>query len=176
MSNQYKPFWDVTQNALVFASRKLGLNLDHTAQVALMGQYEKLQVFPENLGVLQQLSNMGVKTAILSNGTSEMLDKAVEAGGFKDHLNHVLSVDAVKKYKTATEAYLIGPDTLNVTARDILFVSSNCWDVCGASWFGYTTFWVNRAGAPMEELGVTPDGQGSNLTHVLEFVRQSQAS
>jgi 2-haloacid dehalogenase len=62
------------------------------------------------------------------------------------------------------------------TASNILFVSSNCWDVCGASWFGYRTFWVNRAGAPLEELGVTPHGQGRSLTDVLAFVETKSRS
>jgi 2-haloacid dehalogenase len=86
--------------------------------------------------------------------------------------NHILSVDAVKKYKTAPEAYQLAPDVFGLSAKNILFVSSNCWDACGASWFGYTTFWVNRANAPLEELGVTPDGTGVDMRALLNFVQQ----
>jgi 2-haloacid dehalogenase len=176
MCSMYKPFWEVTQDALVFSCKKLKLDLTLDAQNALMGQYAKLQAFPENLGVLQQLQGMGLKLAILSNGNPQMLDAAVEAAGMRGVFNHILSVDAVKKFKTAPEAYQLAPDVFGLSARNILFVSSNCWDACGATWFGYTTFWVNRAGAPLEELGVTPNATGPDMSALLDYVRsQSQA-
>ena len=172
MCSMYKPFWEVTQDALIFSCKKLGLQLDFDAQNILMGQYAKLQAFPENLAVLQQLRQMNLKLAILSNGNLHMLESAVNAAGMQGLFSHLLSVDAVKKFKTAPEAYQLGPDVFGLLAKKILFVSSNGWDVCGATWFGYTSFWVNRANAPMEELGVTPDGQGSSLTDLLSFVSQ----
>ena len=173
LSNTYKPFWEVTQDALIFTCRKLGLDLSLDAQNQIMGQYAKLQAFPENLGVLRTLREQGKKLAILSNGNPDMLDAAVQAAGFQDLLNAVLSVHTVQKFKTAPEAYQLGPDTFGLPAKDMLFVSSNAWDVCGAAWFGYQTFWVNRANAPMEELGVTPNGSGSSLNDLLHFVGRS---
>jgi 2-haloacid dehalogenase len=113
---------------------------------------------------------MGLRLAILSNGNPEMLHAVVRSAGMEDLFSHVLSVDTVKKFKTAPEAYQLGTDMLGMAARDILFVSSNCWDVCGASWFGYKTFWVNRANAPMDELGVTPHGQGRLLSELPAFL------
>ncbi len=171
LSNTYKPFWEVTQDALVFTCRKLALDLTLDAQTQLMGQYAKLQAFPENLGVLQALKAKGLKLAILSNGNPDMLHAAVQAAGMQGLFTQVLSVDSVQKFKTAPEAYQLGPDVLGVAARDSLFVSSNCWDVCGAAWFGYRTFWVNRANAPVEELGVTPNAQGRSLTDLLEYTQ-----
>lgn len=170
LSNTYKPFWEVTQDALVFTCRKLALDLTLDAQTQIMGQYARLQAFPENLAVLQSLKSQSLKLAILSNGNPEMLDAAVEAAGMSDLFTQVLSVHSVKKFKTAPEAYQLGPDTLGVSARDTLFVSSNCWDVCGAAWFGYRTFWVNRSQAPLEELGITPNGQGQTLEDLARFV------
>lgn len=172
MCSMYKPFWEVTQDALVFSCKKLELELTLDAQNALMGQYAKLRAFPENLGVLQQLQAMGLKLAILSNGNPQMLDAAVEAAGMRGVFSHILSVDTVKKFKTAPEAYQLGPDVFGVSARNILFVSSNCWDACGATWFGYTTFWVNRTDAPLEELGVKPDATGKDMNALLEFVKK----
>jgi 2-haloacid dehalogenase len=174
LCSMYKPFWEVTQDALVFSCKKLELDLTLDAQNALMGQYAKLQAFPENRAVLQQLREMGLKLAILSNGNPQMLDAAVEAAGMQRMFNHILSVDAVRKFKTAPEAYQLGPDVFGLSAKSILFVSSNCWDVCGASWFGYTTFWVNRSDAPLEELGVRPDASGADMTALLRFVRQKE--
>jgi 2-haloacid dehalogenase len=175
MCSMYKPFWEVTQDALVFCCRKLGLSLTLDAQNALMGQYARLQPFPENLGVLQQLRTMGLKLAILSNGNQQMLDAAVEAAGMHGIFSHILSVDAVKKFKTAPETYQLAPDVFGLSAKNMLFVSSNCWDVCGASWFGYTTFWVNRTNAPLEELGVTPDATGRDMTDLLDYVQKQAA-
>jgi 2-haloacid dehalogenase len=176
MCSMYKPFWEVTQDALVFCCRKLGLELTLDARSALMGEYAKLQPFPENVDVLTQLQTMGLKLAILSNGNPQMLETVVEAAGMQSLFSHLLSVDSVKKFKTAPEAYQLGTDVFGHPARNLLFVSSNCWDVCGASWFGYTTFWVNRAGAPLEELGVTPTATGASLTDLLAWVKQQQPS
>ncbi len=170
LSNTYKPFWEVTQDALVFTCRRYGLDLTLDAQTQLMGQYAKLQAFPENLGVLQALKARGLKLAILSNGNPDMLNAAVQAAGMQGLFTQVLSVDSVQKFKTAPEAYQLGPDVLGIAARDSLFVSSNCWDVCGAAWFGYQTFWVNRANAPLEELGVTPNAQGRSLADLQNYI------
>lgn len=169
MCSMYKPFWEVTQDALVFSCKKLGLALDFDAQHALMAQYAKLPPFPENLSVLEQLRVQGFKLAILSNGNPQMLEAVVKAAGLQATFQHLLSVDSVRKFKTAPEAYQLGTDMFGIPAKNILFVSSNCWDVCGAAWFGYTTFWVNRAGAPLEELGVAPHAEGRSLTDLLAF-------
>jgi len=175
MCAMYKPFWEVTQDALIFSCKKLQLDLSVDAHNALMGQYAKLPAFPENLDVLRQLKTLGLKMAILSNGNPQMLEAAVGAAGMEGLFNHILSVDAVKKYKTAPEAYQLAPDVFGLSARHILFVSSNGWDVCGATWFGYTTFWVNRNAAPFEELGVTPHGSGADMNDLLRFVRAETA-
>lgn len=170
LCSTYKPFWEITQDALVFSCKKLRLSLTLDAQNALMGQYARLQAFPENLSVLQQLRSDGLKLAILSNGNLHMLQSAVEAANMQGMFSHLLSVDVVKKFKTAPEAYQMAPDIFALPAKNILFVSSNCWDACCATWFGYTTFWVNRSAAPLEELGVVPHGEGRTLADVLGFI------
>lgn len=176
LCSTYKPFWELTQDALVFSCRKLGLDLGLEAQNTMMGQYAKLQPFPENLAVLRRLKADGMKLAILSNGNPDMLAAVVGNAQMDDLFSHVMSVDTVRKFKTAPEAYQLGTDLLGAAARDIVFVSSNGWDVCGASWFGYRTFWVNRAGAPMEELGVTPHGQGRLLSDLPPFIEANMAT
>lgn len=173
LSDRYIPFWELTQDALVFSARKLGLNLTDDARKRLMSQYACLSAFPENLGALKELKKMGVQLAILSNGTPDMLDIAVKSAGMSGLFDHLLSVESVKKYKTAPEAYQLGPDAFKLPTREILFVSSNCWDALGATWFGYTTFWINRSGQPLEELGVTPTAQGRLLTDVVDLVKKS---
>ena len=163
----YRPFWDITRAALQHTAARLGLNMTAAAEDRLMNQYRHLSAFAENHEVLTELSRRGVVTGTLSNGDPNMLAVAVKSAGFASLLRHVISVDAVRRYKTDPAAYALGPSTLGLPARDILFVSSNAWDAIGATWFGYTTLWVNRTGAPPEQLGTEPTFTGRNLRDVL---------
>ena len=172
LSDTYQPFDRVTVDALQFACDRLGLALSPQSQAQLMGQYNQLMPFAENLNVLNELKRDGMTLAILSNGNPEMLGPVIKAAGMDGVFSHVLSAHSVKKFKTAPEVYRLGTSTLGVAAEDCLFVSSNGWDICGAAWFGYPTFWVNRAAAPIEVLGVAPDGEGRSLNDLLQYVRQ----
>jgi 2-haloacid dehalogenase len=173
LSGQYRNFHDITRDALRFATRKLALPFDEASEQRLMNQYACLSAFPENLSALKELKALGVPLAILSNGTPAMLDIAVKSAGMGGLFTHLLSVDTVRQFKTAPAAYQLGPDAFGLPARDILFVSSNAWDACGATWFGYTTFWINRSGQPPEELGVAPSATGRLLTDVVAYVKAS---
>ena len=170
MSGRYADFWQVTGDALDFACQRLGLALDADARDRLMSQYSRLKPFAENLFVLQDLKRQDIPLAILSNGTPEMIASAVSAAGMDGLFAHILSADSVRKFKTAPEVYQLGPDALGCPASEILFVSSNAWDASGATWFGYTTFWVNRASVPHEKLGVQSTAEGGSLNDVLTFV------
>ncbi len=169
LGGRYKAFWDVTRDGLRHAAARLKLPLDSTSEERLMNQYRHLSAFPENREVLAALKSRGITTGILSNGDPAMLGIAVRSAGLGDLLDHVLSVDAVRRFKTDPAAYALGTQALHRTAREILFVSSNGWDAIGATWFGYTTLWVNRAGLPLEELDTTPTRTGSSLRDVLGF-------
>jgi len=169
MSGRYRPFWDLTRAALRFAALRLGLVLDAAAEHQLMNQYRHLSAFPENLAVLQALRARGVRTGILSNGDPEMLAIAVRSAGFQDLIDPVLSAHAVQRFKTDPAVYQLGPQALGLPVRRILFVSSNGWDAVGATWFGYTTLWVNRSGGPLEQLDTEPTRTASSLAAVLDF-------
>jgi 2-haloacid dehalogenase len=169
MSGRYRPFWDLTRAGLRFAALRLGLVLTAAAEERLMNQYRHLSAFPENRDVLAALKRRGVPAGILSNGDPEMLGVAVKSAGFADLLQHVVSVHAVQKYKTDPAAYALGSAAFGLAPKDILFVSSNGWDAVGATWFGYTTLWVNRAGAPLEQLDTEPTRTGTSLRDVLTF-------
>lgn len=169
MSGRYKPFWLVTQAGLRFAAERLGLTLDKANEDRLMNQYRHLSAFPENREVLDTLKARGVQAGVLSNGDPEMLAVAVKSAGFADLLDPVLSVHETRRYKTDPATYALGPAALGLDAKNILFVSSNGWDAIGATWAGYTTLWVNRAGAPLEQLGIAPTRTGRSLRDVLDF-------
>ena len=134
-----------------------------------MNQYRHLSAFPENRDVLAELKRRGIPAGILSNGDPDMLAVAVKSAGFHGLLDPVLSVHATRKFKTDPATYALGTAALGLPAAQILFVSSNGWDAIGATWFGYTTLWVNRAGAPLEQLDTPPTRTGTSLRDVLAF-------
>jgi 2-haloacid dehalogenase len=174
MSGHYRPFWELTRDGLRFAARRLGLALDITSENRLMNQYRHLSAFPENREVLAELRVRGVPAGILSNGDPEMLGVAVKSAGFSGLLAHVLSVHPLRKYKPDPAVYALGSQAYGLPANEILFVSSNGWDATGATWYGYTTLWVNRAGLPPEELDSEPTRTGTSLRDVLNFFDQTE--
>ena len=169
LSGRYKPFWDVTRAGLRFAAARLALTLDSASEERLMNQYRHLSAFPENRDVLVELKQRGVVAGVLSNGDPDMLGVAVKSAGFSGLLSHVLSVHGIKRFKTDPAAYALGPKALKLPAEEILFVSSNGWDAIGATWHGYTTLWVNRAGLPLEQLDTAPTHTATNLRDVLDY-------
>lgn len=172
----YQPFWTLTEAALRYAIKTVapagragwdsGGFEDHHR--ALMGQYRHLSVFPEAREVLGALRECGLTTGILSNGDPEMLGISVRSAGLEALLDHVISVHPVRLFKTAPEAYALGPAATGVSAAETLFVSANSWDALAATWFGYQTLWVNRQNMPFEELGTAPHHTGTSLRDVLQ--------
>ena len=163
----YQPFWDVTRAALRYACKRLGLDLRSGPEEQLMNQYRCLTAFPENREVLQTLKSRGIVTGILSNGDPAMLAVAVKSAGLDDVLDHVISTDSIRKYKTHPDAYALGPQATGVPVQQTAFVSCNSWDVLAATWFGYQTLWVNRYQLSFEELGTQPVYTGASLRDVL---------
>jgi 2-haloacid dehalogenase len=166
----YRPFWEITRGALQYAAEKLQLALTAAHEDRLMNEYRHLSAFPENGAVLAELKRRRVPTGILSNGDPEMLDVAVKSAGFGELVQHVISVHPARRFKTDSAAYALGTAALMLPAREILFVSSNCWDAIGATWYGYTTLWVNRTGAPLDKLNTTPTHMGRSLRDVLPLL------
>ncbi len=177
----YQPFWQLTRAALVYAVKRLVAGTDATrsdeqferqfgAQIErLMNQYRHLSAFPENRQVLSELKARGIATGILSNGDAAMLQLAVKSAGLETLLDHVISVDPIRKYKTDPAAYGLGEQATGLAAKQIVFVSSNAWDALAATWYGYQTLWVNRYQLPFEELGTQPTRAGNTLRAVLDF-------
>lgn len=169
-SRFYQSFWDLTRASLRYTLERLQLAPSEQVEDALMGQYAKLSCFPENKGVLQALRSRGIKTAILSNGSVDMLQSAVEGAGLQGLLDKVISVDPIRLFKTSPQSYKLVLDGFAVEPGEVLFVSSNAWDALGATWFGFTTLWVNRQGLPFEAIGPRPSYVGGDLTKVLEVM------
>lgn len=168
LMQRYVPFSNITEDGLRYACAALGLELGDAQRAALMQQYLKLSPYPEALPALEALR--GRKLAILSNGSPDMLDPLVAASGLDKVLDAVLSVAEVKIFKPDPRVYQIAVDRLGVPKEAIGFVSSNCWDACGAKSFGFITYWINRSGAPLDALDARPDHTIKLLTDLSALV------
>ncbi len=166
LMGRYEDFWAVTEAALTFACRHLGLDVDATARRRLMDAYLVLDAYPEVREVLARLRDL--PCAILSNGAPRMLEAVVAHNRLGERLRAVISVDEVGTFKPAPVVYALGPAHLGLPREAIGFVSSNGWDVAGAKAFGFRVAWVNRQGAPVEELGVTPDLEVRDLSQLAD--------
>jgi len=165
LMQRYVPFSTVTRDALAYACEALGLDLTAAQLEGLMGEYLMLAAYPDVAGALQKLK--GRKLAILSNGSPDMLLPLVKNSGLE--FDAVISVDALKIFKPAPRVYEIA--TRKLGTRSIGFVSSNCWDAMGAKSFGFTVYWINRTGAPVDRLGFAPDGVLKSLGDLPEVLR-----
>ncbi len=153
LMQRYAPFSTVTREALAYACAALGLKLSVAQMEGLMSEYLGLALYPDVSTTMQSLR--GKKTAILSNGSPDMLLPLVKNSGLK--FDAVISVDEVKTYKPAPRVYELAVKRLDADKRTIGFVSSNCWDALGAKSFGFSVYWINRMNAPVDRLGFQPD-------------------
>ncbi|NRB18019.1 MAG: haloacid dehalogenase type II [Rhodobacteraceae bacterium] len=166
ITGAHADFWEVTQNGLDWALEATALNGDPKLRQRLLDLYWQLQAYPEVPAMLHALKAAGLNTAILSNGSPDMLDAAVQSAGLGDVLDDVLSVESVGVFKPDARVYDLVGARFNCDRDEVLFVSSNGWDAAGAAGYGFTTAWVNRAGDPMDRLPWTPQHVLSDLTSI----------
>jgi 2-haloacid dehalogenase len=145
----YVDFWTLTERALDHAFSRCP-TVDRALRTALLDAYFKLDAFPDARAALAALKAKGLRTAILSNGNPRMLEGAVAAANIGAHLDAVLSVDLIRLYKPRPEVYRLVTEAFALAPADVAFVSSNRWDVTGATAFGFRCVWVNRANMPEE--------------------------
>lgn len=175
LMNRYIPFEHVTEEALRFTIRHLGLELDERACRSLSDAYLRLQAYPEVPDALRALRDRGLKLAILSNGSPHSIDAVVTNAGLRNSFDHLLSVDPVRVYKPDNRAYELSEQTFGVGRREILFVSSNAWDATGARYFGFPTCWINRGGKTFEEMGQRPDWEVNGLDRLVTLFASAAA-
>ena len=151
----YVPFWQVTKDALDWALEAAEIE-DPVLRETLLALYWELPAYKEAHTVLATLKARGFKTAILSNGSPDMLDGAVDFSGTRESLDAVISVDDVKIFKPASVVYDLVEKRLGATPQQVLFVSANGWDAAGAAAYGFHTAWINRAHEPVDKLPGVP--------------------
>ena len=166
----YMPFWEVTKDGLDWAMEAQGLD-DPELRERLLALYWELSAYPEVPMMLAKLKSLGKKTAVLSNGSPDMLDGAVDSAVIGEWLDKVISVEEVGIFKPANAVYDLVGKHFGCAPNEVLFVSSNGWDAAGASQYGFNTVWVNRAGDPMDRLPAAPQHVLNDLTTISELVQ-----
>ena len=141
--NEYDSFWKITKDSLEYAMNSLSMN-SVKIKNELLDLYFKIGAFEEVEEVLKKIKKNKIKTAILSNGSYDMLNSAVKNSKFDELINEIISVDECKKFKPHRDVYHLVIDKFNINKKNCIFFSSNCWDIHGASNFGFQTVWVNR--------------------------------
>ncbi len=166
LMGRYKDFWTLTEEALDYAFDKVS-DADKGKRADLLDAYFALEAYPEVRSVLERLKAEGNELAILSNGSPDMLKAAVEGNGLTDLLDHVLSVDELRTYKTAEAVYELVGTVFRAFPEAVSFQSSNRWDIAGATAYGFRTVWVNRTGQPDEYRDLAPAAQLKDLEGLL---------
>jgi 2-haloacid dehalogenase len=169
-AHHYADFWQVTGEALLFATTKLKLRLRPNDRIRMMNAYLELKAWPDVRPAVESLKVSGLKMASLSNLTPTMLRANIRSAGLGGMFERVLSTDEARTFKPDPRAYQLRVDALKVKREEILFVAFAGWDAAGAKLFGYPTYWVNRQRAPHEEMGALPDGSGEALSDLAAFL------
>jgi 2-haloacid dehalogenase len=164
LMERYQDFWDVTEAALRAAVTQLKIQTSDAELHGLMQAYLRPSAFPDVTKAMHALR--GAPLAILSNGSPKMLASAVQHNSLTSYFAEIISVDRVRTYKPSPRVYALAPELLGFSPEEILFVSSNSWDVAGAKSFGYRVCWCNRSQGHMEHLGFSADLTISRLDQI----------
>lgn len=169
VTEAHTDFWQVTQDGLDWALEAAGLDGQPALRQQLLDLYWELAAYPEVPAMLRALKDAGYQTAILSNGSPQMLAGAVDSAGLGDVLDDVLSVESVGIFKPAAAVYDLVGRRFGDERPEVLFVSSNGWDAGCAAGYGFTAAWVNRANEPVDRLPWRPAHVLSDLTPIPEI-------
>ncbi len=169
LMRDFEDFWQVTGDALDYALDAHEVD-DSQLRDDLMQAYLELKTYDEVVPVLSALQKAGIKTAILSNGATAMLEAANRSAGISELLDASLSVDELKVFKPDPRVYELATREFSIEPHEVLFQSSNAWDAAGAASFGFNVLWVNRFGQRTERLPARPDYEASDLNHLLELL------
>ncbi|MEL6518703.1 MAG: haloacid dehalogenase type II [Pseudomonadota bacterium] len=172
VTGDHTDFWQVTKDGLDWAMEAVGLGEDPELRERLLALYWELAAYKEVHVMLAKLKAAGRTTAILSNGSPDMLEGAVTSAGIAETLDAVLSVESVGVFKPDARVYDLVGSTFGCDRSEVLFVSSNGWDAACASAYGFHTAWVNRAGEPVDRLPGRPAHVLDDLTSIPDLAGQ----
>ncbi|OZS78214.1 haloacid dehalogenase, type II [Tetzosporium hominis] len=167
LMGNYATLYSITHDALKYALNDSDLKASEQNDRQLLEAYLHLPLYPEVEKVLIELKNQ--KLVVFSNGSHDMLDPLIENAGLADSFAEVLSIDEIKQFKPAPASYQYAMEKLNLEKGEVLFMSSNGWDISGAKNFGFQTAWINRKNSPIEELDLNPDYIFQDLNGLLKW-------
>lgn len=167
LMGQYEPFIDITRDSLKYAVNKLNLEYNQEKELVLLEEYKNLSHYPEVETVLKEMKPK--KLAVFSNGSRNMLEPLIQNSGLSSLFDEIISVDDIKQYKPTPASYSYCLKVLGLEREEILFMSSNGWDITGAKNFGFKTAWINRNKLPIEELNQKPHAIYTDLNGILEW-------
>jgi len=171
LANNYKNFLDISRDALDFALAQSKLSLSDKEKDLIMAGYDSMNIWPDVVPALQEIKKQRLRVSFLSNMTEKMLHRGIQNSNLSEFFDLIISTDEKNTYKPSKEAYQMAMEQLKLKKEEILFVPFAGWDQAGAKWFGYPTFWVNRSGSLLEDLDAKPDGSGSTLNDLVEFIK-----
>lgn len=164
LMDAYRPFDEVTRDALEYALAYYGLDLKETDRGAVADAYDELDPFPDTEPALDRLDGTGFDLAVLSNGAPHSLESLTRAAGIAGRFDAVISADEVETFKPDPAVYENAANRLNHQLADCWLVTSNAWDAAGAAAAGMGVAWVNRADDPRERVGPAPTMAVDSLT------------
>ena len=167
--DEYIDFWKITSDALDYAMETLGIE-NNELREELLNLYLKLEAYPEINDLLKKLKQRGLKTGILSNGNMKMLNSAVNNANIREYLDEILSVEDCKIYKPSSKVYDLVKIKMQISKENVLFFSSNAWDMHAASNYGFKTIWVNRFNTKLERLPGKPIDIVNSLDKIDEII------
>jgi 2-haloacid dehalogenase len=170
LNRTYVDFWQVTEEALVFALKAARIDLKPDVRASLMDAWLQLKPWPDSVAALRAMRDAGIRLAYVANFTPKMLKVNTGNAGAAGLFEHFLSTDAVKAFKPDPRAYHMAETAFRLPRENITFAVFGGWDAAGAKSFGLNTFWVNRLDASLEELGIRPDAMGGTLTELAGYV------
>jgi 2-haloacid dehalogenase len=172
--DRYADWGQLTSDALDYASTALGVALSPAARRALMAAWLTLPLYPDVPEALARLHASGLRLAVLSNGSREMLLPLVRRAALEPLLFALLTSDRVQTFKPDPTLYSLAADRFHARVFELLFVSSNGFDIAGSKSFGFTVCRVNRAGLPLDALGFEPDMTVASLAELADLLLDEQ--
>ena len=167
LMKRHKDFWQITEDSLDKSMKTF--DIDSSMRNELLNLYRKLSTYPEVKEVLIKLKKK-YKLSILSNGTPDLLNNLVNSNDLKNIFEDIFSIEEVGVYKPDKKVYDLPTKKYGVKKEDIVFLSSNTWDVSGGGNYGYNAIWVNRNNTVFDNLDYKPKNEVSNLTQLLDIV------
>lgn len=167
LMGNYATLSSITHQALKYALKENELKSNEQNEQHLLEAYLHLPLYAEVEKVLTELKDQ--KLVVFSNGSHDMLDPLIENAGLENLFSEVLSIDEIQQFKPAPASYQYAVEKLDLENHEVLFMSSNGWDISGAKNFGFQTAWINRKNLPIEELELEPDYIFSDLNGLLKW-------